>query len=462
MVPADSAIGRNSRSDVIAISTRAGRPRGEVISDPAVRRPARLVVVAGPVGDRNPGPTRRRHDVDGRNVTLPAVDRHEADPALVRRPGRIPLHAGSMVSWRSSVRSTFGRCCRVMYQAAAAPAIRMIKEAAGVSPGTQPESGHLSRRDGSFPPSVVPALSRPSRRGGPIAEDRDVAAARCSLYDGVWPDETKQIRPDMYNPPPQRGLSRAPRARKCRRSGLGIPVFLLCEIRPVLRDLAVGRKPMGAGSRLMRRVSRAMRPPAAILIALVMSAVVPVFVQPAGPQGPPVAAPAGGQTPPAPGAGRGRVFDPMPDYPANPNDVIQALNGFKVEVVAKADRPKQGSWISITEDDQGRLILGANEQQPFTRLTLDKAGKVVKTETIFTPVSEAMGITWHDNALYVQGGPAREAIHRDDGQPRVRQAERAGGTASPARSEGRRQLHDHRHAAHVGRPRGRPQRPRDP
>ena len=94
----------------------------------------------------------------------------------------------------------------------------------------------------------------------------------------------------------------------------------------------------------------------------------------------------------------------MPDYPANPNDVIQALNGFKVEVVAKADRPKQGSWISIAEDDQGRLILGANEQQPFTRLTLDKAGKVVKTETIFTPVSEAMGITWHDNALYVQGG----------------------------------------------------------
>ena len=153
----------------------------------------------------------------------------------------------------------------------------------------------------------------------------------------------------------------------------------------------------------MHRTSRTTCRRAAILIALVMSAVVPVFVQPSGRQSPPVAAPAGGQTP-APGAGRGRAFDPMPDYPANPNDVIQALNGFKVEVVAKADRPKQGSWISMTEDDQGRLILGANEQQPFTRLTLDKMGKVVKTETIFTQVSEAMGITWHDNALYVQGG----------------------------------------------------------
>ena len=121
-------------------------------------------------------------------------------------------------------------------------------------------------------------------------------------------------------------------------------------------------------------------------------------------QGPPptAGAPVGpGQ---APGQGRGRGLEPIQDYPADPNEVIQALHGFKVEVVAKADRPNQGSWISITEDDQGRLILGANEQQPFTRLTLDKAGKVTKTETIFTPVSESMGITWHDNSLYVQGG----------------------------------------------------------
>lgn len=104
------------------------------------------------------------------------------------------------------------------------------------------------------------------------------------------------------------------------------------------------------------------------------------------------------------GRGRGRGFELIQEYPPDPNDVIQALNGFKVEIVAKADRPTQGSWISMTEDDQGRIILGANEQQPFTRLTLNPSGKVVKTETIFTPVSEAMGITWHDNSLYVQGG----------------------------------------------------------
>ena len=91
----------------------------------------------------------------------------------------------------------------------------------------------------------------------------------------------------------------------------------------------------------------------------------PGGVGPGGPGGP--GAP-GGQG----GRGRGGVIQ---EYPADPNDVVQAINGFRVEVVAKADRPTQGSWISLAEDDQGRLILGANEQQPFTRLTLDKGAR---------------------------------------------------------------------------------------
>lgn len=131
---------------------------------------------------------------------------------------------------------------------------------------------------------------------------------------------------------------------------------------------------------------------------------------------PQVQAPAGrqGGAPPATAQGRGRNFSLIQEYPADPNDVIQALHGFKVEIVAKADRVKQGSWISIAEDDRGRIILGANEQQPFTRLTLNDRGEVVGNETIFTPVSEAMGTLWHDDALYVQGGrlekPFTEAL----------------------------------------------------
>jgi glucose/arabinose dehydrogenase len=160
--------------------------------------------------------------------------------------------------------------------------------------------------------------------------------------------------------------------------------------------------------------SKTLRIGACVLIGAVLLSAVPAFVQqgsptPAAPQ---TQAPADGAARggpgqaagQAPGGGRGRGLEAVQEYPADPNEVIQALNGFKVEIVAKADRLKQGSWISITEDNQGRLILGANEQQPFTRLTLDKAGKVTNTEVIFTPVSESMGITWHDNSLYVQGG----------------------------------------------------------
>ena len=148
---------------------------------------------------------------------------------------------------------------------------------------------------------------------------------------------------------------------------------------------------------------------AGIAAAIALAGSVPVLVQDTQPPAaaPPQTAPpapGGAQQGQGPAGGRGRVFEAIQDYPEDPNTVIQALNGFKVEIVAKADRVKQGSWISIVEDDQGRLILGANEQQPFTRLTLDKTGKVVKSETIFTPVSEAMGMEWHAGALFVQGG----------------------------------------------------------
>lgn len=108
-------------------------------------------------------------------------------------------------------------------------------------------------------------------------------------------------------------------------------------------------------------------------------------------------------------AGRGAVG--ATNYPADANEVIQTLPGFKVEIVARANRPVQGTWISLTEDNQGRLILGANEQQPFTRLTLDGTGKVAKNETIYTTISEAMGSEWINGSLYVAGGRGDNLVY---------------------------------------------------
>jgi hypothetical protein len=59
-----------------------------------------------------------------------------------------------------------------------------------------------------------------------LTEGRNVTREVVLLDDGVWPDETKQIV--LLS-----DLGRVRRARKCRRSRSGIPVFLLCEIRAV-------------------------------------------------------------------------------------------------------------------------------------------------------------------------------------------------------------------------------------
>lgn len=84
---------------------------------------------------------------------------------------------------------------------------------------------------------------------------------------------------------------------------------------------------------------------------------------------------------------------------------LQTLHGFKVEVVLKADRDENGSWISMTKDSKGRLLLGGQRGQSLTRLTL-KDGKVEKEEVIRLAVSEIMGVLEVGDALYTNAsGP---------------------------------------------------------
>ncbi|HVT90974.1 MAG TPA: hypothetical protein VHD56_19130 [Tepidisphaeraceae bacterium] len=95
--------------------------------------------------------------------------------------------------------------------------------------------------------------------------------------------------------------------------------------------------------------------------------------------------------------------------PAAPADVsadnIQTLIGFKIEVVLKADRDKHGSWISMTKDSKGRLLLSGQANQPLTRLTVNGAS-IVKEEVLKLPVTGMMGMLEIGDALYLNGhGP---------------------------------------------------------
>ena len=81
---------------------------------------------------------------------------------------------------------------------------------------------------------------------------------------------------------------------------------------------------------------------------------------------------------------------------------METLPGFTIEHVLKADRIKNGSWICMTKDPKGRLLLGAQRGQPITRVTL-KDGKVIKEEILRIPVTETMGMLFVENALYLDG-----------------------------------------------------------
>ncbi|HEX8915145.1 MAG TPA: c-type cytochrome [Humisphaera sp.] len=87
-------------------------------------------------------------------------------------------------------------------------------------------------------------------------------------------------------------------------------------------------------------------------------------------------------------------------------DHLATLPDFKVDLVAKADKDKNGSWISMAKDGKGRLLIGGQRNQPVTRVTLAD-GKAAKEEVLKLPVSEIMGMLWAYDTLYVNGSDGK-------------------------------------------------------
>src|SRR3954469_1143867 len=81
------------------------------------------------------------------------------------------------------------------------------------------------------------------------------------------------------------------------------------------------------------------------------------------------------------------------DAPADPAAQLDTLTGFKVELVLKADKTANGSWISLGKDNKGPLLLGGQPRQPLTRVTVED-GKAAKQDVLKLPVSEIMCSLW--------------------------------------------------------------------
>ncbi len=81
---------------------------------------------------------------------------------------------------------------------------------------------------------------------------------------------------------------------------------------------------------------------------------------------------------------------------------LATLPGFKVDLVLAPDRAAKISFISLAKDNKGRLLLGGQRNQSILRLTL-RDGTVVQQETLKLPVSEAMGMVYAFDSLYIDG-----------------------------------------------------------
>lgn len=84
---------------------------------------------------------------------------------------------------------------------------------------------------------------------------------------------------------------------------------------------------------------------------------------------------------------------------ATPVSSIRVQSGFKVELLRSAGRD-ESSWISMTFDNQGRIILGLDDVG-LGRITLDDEPDKIKFEKIEKTFKHCRGVLYAHNSLYV-------------------------------------------------------------
>ena len=96
---------------------------------------------------------------------------------------------------------------------------------------------------------------------------------------------------------------------------------------------------------------------------------------------------------------------------AQPEDLFVAP-AFKVELLYVADPATEGSWINMCTEKPGKLIISGQQGQPLLRLTI-KEGKVDSVEKLDLPISQAMGLLYAYESLYINGaGPQGFGLYR--------------------------------------------------
>ncbi len=103
----------------------------------------------------------------------------------------------------------------------------------------------------------------------------------------------------------------------------------------------------------------------------------------------------------------GNVFDSVGADPTKGKFIVPA--GFQVERLFTVPRDQLGSWVCITTDNKGRLIVSDQENKGLCRITPAPIGSQEKTkvEKLDVAMSGAQGLLYAFDSLYVcaNGGP---------------------------------------------------------
>jgi putative heme-binding domain-containing protein len=102
-----------------------------------------------------------------------------------------------------------------------------------------------------------------------------------------------------------------------------------------------------------------------------------------------------------------RIAAPKEQAPAKPSATpaarIKAPKGFRVDLVYSVPKATQGSWVNMTVDPKGRLIV-SDQYGKLYRVSLkgvDANNNETSIEPIDAPIGEAHGLLWAFDSLYV-------------------------------------------------------------
>jgi len=112
---------------------------------------------------------------------------------------------------------------------------------------------------------------------------------------------------------------------------------------------------------------------------------------------------------------RGVGISPFDDYtqwkralgekPGEDPSSFVAAPGFEIELLRAAGK-EEGSWVGITFDPQGRIII-AREDRGLLRLTLTESGAVADIETVNDSLQECRGLLFAHGSLYVNANNSK-------------------------------------------------------